>query len=167
MASIASMREPRLLFCPAVLVALTVMRFQSVMTSADAVMAAAENSAVVRAVNEEFFLFSFIFFWLCLWFHQKPAWPDSNPARVRLGVVRASLGRVGKLSLKRRVAGDSLPAEKFEWRHRMTRIVERGLAPRLAWRIKSVAQEQPIQLHGWRRLTTCISGCWHVVIQIS
>jgi hypothetical protein len=84
---------------------------------------------------------SFMFFWLRLSFHQKPAAPDSNPAGVGLGVVKASLGRVGKLPLLESTADQELAAEKLGSRVRLARIIKHRQAPGPVLKIKTALQE--------------------------
>jgi len=74
--------------------------------------------------------------------------PDSDPARARLGVVSASLGRVGKWFLRRRSGGRKLPVKKLEMRGHLKRIIERGQAPGSAVKIKAASQEQLAQIGG-------------------
>jgi hypothetical protein len=77
MASMASMSVPKLLFNPAVLVALTVIWFQSVTTSATAGIAATDKIAAANNFVEEFEEYVFVCLILLLgcllWFPQELA----------------------------------------------------------------------------------------------
>jgi hypothetical protein len=102
-----------------------------------------------------------MFFGLRLSFHQKPAAPDSNPASVWLYVVKASLGRVGKLPLKQSATEQKLAAEKLESRVGLAQIIEDRQTPRTVLEIKAALQEQMAQARFRTRCRDGFFGCWH------